>query len=249
MRKSMKCIGVLISLLLLAGCGSNGKSSAQLNNTQPSATETAEPSETTVSSTTVTTETTTTITTVITQPEETESETEPTEEEAQEADTDIFSSLPKSFYFSSGAGAWATEFELNSDGTFTGIYHDSDMGSTGSDYPNGTVYICMFEGKFTDLKQIDEYTYSMRLDYLNCEGTPGEEYYKNNKRYIYSEAHGLEDADELMIYLPGAPFSDMPEEFLSWAFIFDRDEYTAIPGDRCGIYNVTGQKGFIGYYD
>ena len=34
----------------------------------------------------------------------------------------------ETFYFSSGAGGWATELKVYADGTFEGHYYDSDMG-------------------------------------------------------------------------------------------------------------------------
>ena len=41
------------------------------------------------------------------------------------------------FYFSSGAGGWATVMTIDADGTFSGNFHDSDMGTTGEGYPYG----------------------------------------------------------------------------------------------------------------
>ena len=32
------------------------------------------------------------------------------------------------FLFMSGAGAWSTQLSLNRDGSFTGVFHDSEMG-------------------------------------------------------------------------------------------------------------------------
>ena len=37
----------------------------------------------------------------------------------------------QTFYFSSGAGAWGTEMDISADGSFTGNFHDSEMGDTG----------------------------------------------------------------------------------------------------------------------
>ena len=77
---------------------------------------------------------------------------------------------PLEFYFSSGAGGWGTSLTLQADGSFTGSFHDSEMGDASADYPNGTVYICNFEGKFSTPVQVDEYTYSPELqDYIDFE--------------------------------------------------------------------------------
>lgn len=179
-------------------------------------------------------------------PETSEEQKTPEVQETQ--DENIFAKLPSQFTFSSGAGAWATTFELSPDGTFTGQYQDSDMGDAGPGYENGTVYISQFSGKFTEPQKVDDYSYTMKLDHLDVQGTAGEEYIEDNVRYIYSEAYGFDDADTFMIYLPGCPLKDLPEEFLSWTFI-DRETCQTMPDGMFGIYNQGGQEGFIGMDD
>ena len=80
-----------------------------------------------------------------TQKHETQEEKNTENIELTESEKSFFSELPDEFYFSSGAGAWRTELFLQDDGSFNGQYSDSDMGSMGEEYPNGTVYICEFE--------------------------------------------------------------------------------------------------------
>ena len=135
---------------------------------------------------------------------------------------------------------------LESDGSFTGYYHDSNMGDTGVGYEDGTVYICNFTGKFTTPEQINEYTYTMRLADIQIEGTPGEEYLDNDQRFIYSEPYGFDNAEEFFIYLPGAPISELPEGFTGWLrSSMNPDEEDILP---CyGIYNAGGEEGFVAY--
>ena len=160
--------------------------------------------------------------------------------------TDIFGLLPSEFYFSSGAGGWATEITLNDDGTFNGQYHDSDMGDSGTGYSNGTVYICNFSGKFTMPQKINEYIYSMNLESLDVEETSGTVYYENDIRYIVSDPYGFDNADEFMVYLPGIAMSDLPEGFINWLYAFINVQATEIL--PCyGIYNVGGEEGFVAY--
>lgn len=56
--------------------------------------------------------------------------------------------FPMDLEFSSGVGGWGTSLTLERDGTFSGQFHDSDMGAIGEDYPNGTVYLCHFPDGF-----------------------------------------------------------------------------------------------------
>ena len=167
----------------------------------------------------------------------------------KETDTiNIFESMPSDFTFSSGAGGWATQFALEDDGSFTGQYYDSDMGDIGTEYPKGTVYISKFTGKFTTPTQINDYTYSMQLENLQTEGTTGEEYYENGQRFIYSDPYGFDNADEFLIYTPGAPMTELPEGFKNWLIAFmNPNEEQTLP---CyGIYNVGGEEGFVGFED
>ena len=162
---------------------------------------------------------------------------EPTSDPAADA---IF---PRSFCFSSGAGGWSTELEVEADGSFTGLHHDSDMGDTGENYPYGTVYTCNFHGKFSQPVKVDDDTYSVRLESMEQEETEGEEVIEDGVRCIGSYPYGLDDADEILIYLPGSLRQDLPEGFVNWSTAFapwDGDRLTCY-----GLYNVAGAQGFV----
>ena len=152
------------------------------------------------------------------------------------------------FTFSSGAGAWATQLNIRQDGSFSGEYWDMDMGSSGEGYPNGTQYGNTFTGKFTDLQKVNAYTWAMKLDEINYTYEIGEEEILDQILYSYTEAYGLDGADEVDIYLLGAPVSELPEEFLQWACSnYDRLEAEENGLPCYGLYNVEGAEGFSGY--
>jgi len=170
------------------------------------------------------------------------------EGQSQSRDDISFSDIPSEFVFSSGAGGWGTYLTIEADGSFKGEYHDSDMGITGEGYPRGTVYICGFDGKFSEPQKVSEYVYSMKLESLNVKESAGTEYIENEIRYIVSEPYGMENADEFYIYLPGASMAELPEAFLSWTHI-DRDIRDTLPSGYYGIYNAGGEKGFTATED
>lgn len=151
------------------------------------------------------------------------------------------------FEFCSGAGAWSTELFINSDGTFEGSYHDSDMGDTGADYPNGTRYYCSFTGKFDDLEKVDEFTYKMKLVSLVYEDEPDKEEILDGIRYIYSGAYGLVGGTDFLLYLPGAKLADLPEGYRSWVGYYypESVEETELP--YYGLYNLNEENGFSSY--
>ena len=131
--------------------------------------------------------------------------------------------FPVKFTFSSGAGAWATNLTLEANGTFQGDYHDSEMGLTGEGYPNGTVYICIFHGQFSDARPIDEYSYRLTLSSVTVDGRPAEEI-RDGILYAAAGPHGLTYpepyssalAQEFVLYTPDTPIAGLNEEFLSW---------------------------------
>lgn len=152
------------------------------------------------------------------------------------------------FVFSSGAGAWQTEVTISSDGSFKGFYSDSDMGDIGTDYPNGTQYVCYFFGKFSELKKISDFEYSMECEALSQEGVVNDVMIGDDGiRYITSEPYGFDDAKEFRLYLPGMKVSELPKGFT---------ESVGVPGETnsenagglpfFGLYNIGGMEGFSG---
>lgn len=160
-----------------------------------------------------------------------------------------FSQLPSEFVFASGVGAWGTVIEIEDDGTFTGNYHDSEMGDVGDGYPNGSVYICDFNGKFSAPTKITDYIYLMKMEYLKIKENPGTEYIENQIRYICSEPYGFDGAEEFLIYLPGCPINEIDEEFISWAYGLYGSNRKTLPSGFYGIYNIEGKEGFTALAD
>jgi len=173
---------------------------------------------------------------------ETEPPVIPTEELSSLSFEDI-SNLE--FYFSSGAGGWRTILHISADGSFGGEFSDSDMGDMGDDYPNGTYYYCQFAGKFTSPEKVNDYTYRVRIDALEY-SRPDSVEIIDGVRYVYSTPYGIEGAEEIHIYLPGTPLSQLPEPYLEWVFrsVLSEGEST-LP--FYGLYNVTEGCGFSSY--
>ena len=151
------------------------------------------------------------------------------------------------FTFSSGAGAWATVLRIHADGSFDGEYHDSDMGTSGPDYPNGTQYYCAFEGQLEQPVKVNEYTYSAPISSISYANETGTEEIKDGVRYVYSEAYGLQNTEHVLIYLPGAPLEELPVGYLSWVGYPDLTMTTDTELPFYGLYNENDQTGFSGY--
>ncbi|MDR0297449.1 MAG: SH3 domain-containing protein [Streptococcaceae bacterium] len=73
----------------------------------------------------------------------------------------IFGALSTAnFDFSSGAGAWATDLKINSDGTFSGEWHDADQAGP-------IMSVSDFTGKFINPRQVTPESYAFDIQYLN----------------------------------------------------------------------------------
>ncbi len=170
----------------------------------------------------------------------------PDSQDSAVAVEDVFERLDGStFYFLSGAGAWSTELVVSSDGSFTGYYHDTDMGDSGEGYPNGTRYECDFSGTFALVDQKDELTYILRLTSLALKEEPGTERVEDGVRVISAEAYGISCGDEFMLYSPGSQSAGLPEEFLEWVRMANAWEEPPETLPIWGLYNLGGQAGFF----
>lgn len=158
-----------------------------------------------------------------------------------------FSELKGSrFVFSSGAGAWQTELTVAEDGSFQGSFQDVNMGDTGDNYPDGTVYICDFQGQFTEPQKRNDYTYQVQVQTIGYEREAGDEEIVDGVRYCYSDVYGLSEGETILIYKKGAPVSELPEGFKGWV----KNSLSGEPEEQLsfyGLYNEQEEFGFAGY--
>lgn len=153
--------------------------------------------------------------------------------------------IPQHFIFTSGAGAWQTSLDLQSDGSFSGAYSDSNMGESSDAYPHGTVYYCNFNGQFTQPQPVTEYCYSVELTEFSAEDSENAEYIDNGIRYVRSEPYGFNDSQCFYLYLPGTPVADLPEDCLYWLNLLQQVE-SEIPSGMYVIYNQVETAVFVG---
>ncbi len=131
--------------------------------------------------------------------------------------------IPGKYVFSSGAGAWSTELNINDDFTFSGMYHDSELGLIGEKNPNGTVIICEFTGEFSKPEKVDNYTYKLPVKSISLKNEDGYVYYDDGIKYeCVGEPYGFDGCREFYLYIKGRQTSDLSEEFLGW--IYDYNE-------------------------
>ena len=151
------------------------------------------------------------------------------------------------FWFTSGHGGWATILTINEDGSFSGEFFDGDLGVTGEGYPNGTMYQSNFTGQFTQPVIVNDYTYSMEISEINYAEELGKEEIIDGMLYCYTDAYGVEGSEEFLIYLPGAPLAELPEEFRSWVDYHDLSNTTETELPFYALNNEPEQYGFYSF--
>ena len=152
------------------------------------------------------------------------------------------------YEFSSGAGGWSDEFEIEKDGYFHGNYHDSDMGDTGEGYEDGTMYIAHYSGHLGNLEKVDDLTYTMTILDMKTDEKQAGEYIEDGVRYVIAGPYALSACDSLTIYLPGTKTSKLSDAEMSWiepvygSSIIENDAFTGIV-----LVNNPNQYGIGGF--
>lgn len=83
------------------------------------------------------------------------------------------------------------------------------------DFP-GTVTICEFEGKFTDIERVDQNYYTLSLEKIEVLNVP-KMWIENGYRFLKEdEPYGLEKGEKFILYMPETPIEQLSEEFLTW---------------------------------
>lgn len=165
-------------------------------------------------------------------------------DEKKESEEFSFADLKATeFWFASGAGAWSTVLTIGEDGSFSGQYHDSEMGSQGEGYPKGTQYLCDFSGRFAEPVKVGDTIYSLKIAEISCEKEAGTEEIRDEIKYLYSEPYGLEDTDHMLLCLPGTSTKDFSEELADWLSYQVKDDTLLC----YGLINEPQERGFVSY--
>ena len=117
----------------------------------------------------------------------------------------------KQFYFSSGAGAWGCEMELDPDGSFRAAFHDSEMGATGDGY-NGSIYENSCTGKFDEITKISDTIYQMHLAEYMPEQEAGSSFIEDEILHVAADVYGVYPGTYFTLYLSDTLRTDLPQD-------------------------------------
>ncbi len=164
--------------------------------------------------------------------------------ETSESVLDVMAELE--WTFCSGVGAWSTDLRIRADGSFSGDFHDSEMGETGDGYPDGTVYGCCFSGRLSLVERVDDYAWKIRIDALTPDEGQVPEAIEDGIRYVTTEPYGLSEGDEMLLYRPGTPLDVFTEDMLLWTHVMDSGNPPA-ELDNWFLCSEKNDSGFVGY--
>ena len=157
-----------------------------------------------------------------------------------------FPDAPLTFQFTRGTDAWSTLLTLQPDGSFTGTYRDTDVEDNNAEYPNGTCHICEFSCRFTDIQQISDFVWLMKLSELSTGRPRGEVWIEDQILYVAAEPFGLIGGKEFLLYAPGTPAEELTEGARSWWP--DAERWRSGETDRLsgwGLYGISSGAGFF----
>ena len=125
--------------------------------------------------------------------------------------------LPQKLYgYLSAMTDWDTELDISmTDNTFSGSYESKTFTVEGDAYD---VLRSVFRGKIDGFKRINEYSFSTHVtEYTTDKFDPHDEQYGDITAHVtFGEPYGFKTPDELILYLPNTPTSEMPKETLEW---------------------------------
>lgn len=149
--------------------------------------------------------------------------------------------------YSSGVGGWSTDLQLLPDGSFSGTFHDSEMGDTGENYPDGTMYVASFSGKLSLIGQVNDYIRKIRVEELKETDSSGVETIEDGIRYITTGSYGLTEGDEMLLFRPGTPLDSFTDEMKMWAHVFDAGENQPDTLQDWFLYSEKNDSGFVAF--
>ena len=148
--------------------------------------------------------------------------------------------------FSSGAGAWSTDLRIAADGSFSGAFHDSEMGEAAEEYPDGTIYYCAFSGQLSLAGQADDGAWRVHIDSLTPDEPEGQESIDEGVRFVSTKPYGLSESDDMLLYRPGTPLDVLTEDMLIWTHAYDLEDMPEAL-ESWFMYSEANDSGFVGF--
>ena len=146
------------------------------------------------------------------------------------------------FILTSGVGGWDNTLTISPDGSFRGLFHDSNAGDDLA--PN---LYCSYEGKIGSVEKINDYEYDLIVKGdLKLDEQHGSREVKDGMVTEYCDPYGLEnvkDGSRIRLLMPGYQTSGLSDDAQSWIRMRGDDVTASL--NRHGIYNRTQETEYL----
>ncbi|MBP5418043.1 MAG: hypothetical protein J6Y58_11040 [Clostridiales bacterium] len=140
--------------------------------------------------------------------------------------------------------SWYTDIKIDSkNNTFTGGYESALPNLDGDGYD---MLQCTFNGTIDGFTRVNEYSFSAHVKTMETE-----KFDKKSDRYMdlpaevtYSDPYGFTKADEIILYLPNTPVSQLSDKAIEWIEAYQEIDRNGCLGSFI-LYNPAEEAAFM----
>lgn len=161
----------------------------------------------------------------------------------------VFNEIPETFISITSSIRTNWNISIKPDGSFISTVKIPDWGDNTPDYPLGTSRVTETQGQFTNFEKVSEYSYKMIAAQVENIGPFGKAYISDDVRYIVTDTAYIKAGDEYYLYLPGTPYSELPQGLIDSVNNNGRHSMDEITSDTFVLYRASlGSNGYDSVY-
>ncbi len=171
------------------------------------------------------------------------------ESQKELSDEEIFALFEGNYVFASGAGGWTTTMTINSDGSFEGLFHDSNaiVGEPyDKEFPDakGEMYISEFKGSLEIVEKVDEHVWAVLVKDVTLTYQIDEAWSEGEIVYIPTEPYGIEDNSIYYLIEPGGDKKYFDKD-MAGTFLYGVTGITLDSIDVAPTYLFVNEEGLL----
>lgn len=162
---------------------------------------------------------------------------------------EFFNDLPETFTSITSSAGTTWNIAIKPNGSFISTVKIPNWGDNTPDYPLGTSKITEIHGQFTNFEKASEYSYKMIAAQVENIGPFGKTYISDDVRYIVTDTAYIKAGDAYELYLPGTPYSELPQGLIDSVNNNGRHSMDEITPNTFILYHaIPGSKGYDAVY-
>ena len=162
---------------------------------------------------------------------------------------EFFNELPETFTSITSSASTTWNISINPDGSFISTVKIPNWGDNTPDYPLGTSKITETHGQFANFEKGSDYSYKMTAAQAENIGPFGKTYISDDVRYIVTDTAYIKAGDAYDLYLPGTPYSELPQGLIDSVNNNGRHSMDEITPNTFILYHaIPGSNGYDAVY-